>query len=236
MKLDLLGRAPRLPSRVAEMLQREITEGRLKPGDRLPPEQMLAESFGVSRNVVREAVARLRSEGIVQARQGIGAFVVRTQDTTILRLDAEALDDMTAFTHLFELRAILEIRAADLAAQRGTAEDFAELTAALDRMRGSEKWADSGVDADLAFHRAIALATGNSYVARVLGFVAAQMRETIIAARGRANTVGEIVEITIREHEVIHDAVLSRSGEAARTAMAVHITNAASRLGLDLFP
>lgn len=234
MKLDQLGRTPHLPSRVAEMLLREITEGRLKPGDRLPTEQFLAGSFGVSRNVVREAIARLRSEGLVQARQGVGAFVTQRQDKITLRFDAESLSESGAFANVFELRAILEIRAAGLAARRGTDTHFAELTAALDRMRGTDKWADAGVDADLAFHRIIALATGNAYIARVIGFVAEQVRESIMATRGRASTVGEIIEITIQEHVAIHDALLSRSAEASREAMSTHIRNAAGRLGLEL--
>jgi DNA-binding FadR family transcriptional regulator len=65
LKLDLISRGPHLPALVASSISREIAEGRLKPGDQLPTEQALARTFGVSRNVVREAIARLRSENRV---------------------------------------------------------------------------------------------------------------------------------------------------------------------------
>ena len=100
-------------------------------------------------------------------------------------------------------------------------------------MRGSGKWADGGVDADLEFHRAVALATGNDYIARVVGFVTEHMRESIMAARRRAE-VGEIVEITIAEHAAIHDAILAGAAAAARQAMERHIINAAQRVGVTL--
>lgn len=233
MSLDSLDRAPHLPTRVADALRREILEGRLKPGDRIPGEQMLAETFKVSRNVVREAIARLRSDGVVQSRQGIGAFVVRASPSPILRIEQDTATNRAAFTNVFELRAMLEVRAAGLAAKRGTPAQFAVISAALDRMRGDDKWANQGVDADLEFHRAVALATGNDYIARVVGFVSEHMRESIMAARRRV-PVGDIVEITIAEHTAIHDAILRASAEDARQAMERHIVNAAQRVGIVL--
>lgn len=233
MNLDMLERVPHLPTRVVDAIRREIGEGRLKPGDRLPGEQMLAETFRVSRNVVREAIARLRSDGVVQSRQGIGAFVVREAPSPILRIEPEASNDRVAFTNVFELRAMLEVRAAGLAAKRGTVAEFAAISAALDRMRGVEKWADKGVDADLEFHRAVALATGNDYIARVVGFVSEHMRESIMATRRRPNAdVGDIVEVTIAEHAEIHDAILAGAAPRAREAMERHIINAARRVGI----
>lgn len=235
MSLNSLDRAPQLPTRIVEALRREIAEGRLKPGDRLPGEQLLAETFKVSRNVVREAIARLRSDGVVQSRQGIGAFVVREAPLPVLRVEPDASSNREAYKNLFELRAMLEIRAAGLAATRGSDLQHAAISLALARMRGIEKWADKGVDADLEFHRAIALATGNDYVARVVGFVSEHMRDSIMATRRRPNaSVNEIVEITIAEHEAIHDAILARDPVGARAAMERHIINAAERVGIEL--
>lgn len=235
MSLDSLHRAPQLPARIVEALRREITEGRLKPGDRLPGEQLLAGTFKVSRNVVREAIARLRSDGLVQSRQGVGAFVVREAPLPILRVEPDASSNREAYTNLFELRAMLEVRAAGLAATRGSEAQHAAITAALNRMSGIEKWADKGVDADLEFHRAVALATGNDHVARVVGFVSEHMRDSIMATRRRPNaSVSEIVAITIAEHDAIHAAILARDPVAARQAMERHIINAAERVGIRL--
>ncbi len=235
MSLNTLDRAPQLPTRIVDALRREIAEGRLKPGDRLPGEQVLAETFKVSRNVVREAIARLRSDGVVLSRQGIGAFVVREAPLPVLRVEPDASRDREAYTNLFELRAMLEVRAAGLAAGRGSVIQHAAISSALERMRGIEKWADTGVDADLEFHRAVALATGNDYVARVVGFVSEHMRDSIMATRRRPNaSLNEIVEITIAEHEAIHDAILARDAAAARRTMETHIINAAHRVGIEL--
>ena len=79
LKLDKVNRGPHLSTLVASSISREIAQGRLKPGDQLPTEQALATTFGVSRNVVREAIARLRSEGRIWSQQGRGAFVAESQ-------------------------------------------------------------------------------------------------------------------------------------------------------------
>ncbi|MDX7950829.1 FadR/GntR family transcriptional regulator [Lichenihabitans sp. Uapishka_5] len=235
MSLNSLDRTPQLPIRIVEAIRREIGEGRLKPGDRLPGEQMLADTFKVSRNVVREAIARLRSDGVVQSRQGIGAFVVRNTPLPILRVEPDAANNRAAFTHVFELRTMLEVRAASLAALRGTEAQHAAISEALMKMRGIEKWADKGVDADLEFHRAVALATGNDYVARVVGFVSEHMRDSILETRRRPNAnLKDIVDITITEHEAIHDAIVARDAALARATMELHIINAAQRVGVSL--
>jgi GntR family transcriptional regulator, transcriptional repressor for pyruvate dehydrogenase complex len=234
MKLDTLDRRPYLPSRVVQAIQREIIEGRLKLGDRLPGEQVLAGSFGVSRNVIREAIARLRSDGVVESRQGVGAFVVRDAAFPSLHIDPEIINDRALFNDVFELRGMLETRAAGLAAKRGSPQQHAAITIALDHMR--KEWnGDLGVDADLEFHRAVASATGNDYIAKVVSFVSEHMRESIFATRRRPGAeVEAIIRITIAEHEKIHDAILGQSPAEAREAMARHIMNAAARVGLTL--
>jgi DNA-binding FadR family transcriptional regulator len=232
---DRITRSPHLPARVASQVAAAIAEGRWKPGERLPTEQALAEAFGVSRNVVREAVSRLRADGLVQSRQGVGAFVARAQGTGVLRFDAESLHDHAIFHNVFELRAILEIQTAGLAAERRTSGDLDALSAAFDRMKREMEGEEGGVDADLDFHRAVARATGNAQIATVVGFLTDQTRETILATRARpGNFVGEVIKVTVEEHAAIYQAIVGGSAPAARDAMAVHIRNAASRLGHKL--
>ena len=86
MAFDQLQRSDQLPTQIAMQIGREISAGRLVPGDRLPTEHALAKSFGVSRTVVREAIAQLRNEGIVESRQGIGAFVVDADRRRSIRI------------------------------------------------------------------------------------------------------------------------------------------------------
>jgi GntR family transcriptional regulator, transcriptional repressor for pyruvate dehydrogenase complex len=234
MRLPTIERQTQLPARVANLITHEIEAGRLKPGDRLPTEQALATSLGVSRNVVREAIARLRSEGIVHSRQGVGAFLARTESATTWHIDAEQLKDQAEFQDLFELRAILEIRVAGLAAERHSPKDLRDFSAALARMRGSEKWEQGGVDADLDFHRAVAKASGNPYLVKVVSFISEQMRESIARTRERLKSVAEVMDVTIAEHTAIHEAIRDGSPAAARRAMSRHIRNAAARLGVQL--
>jgi len=234
MKLPALERRTHLPTRVADLISAEIRSGRLKPGDRLPTEQEFSSRLRVSRNVVREAIARLRSDGLVESRQGIGAFLRRTQPAHSLRFDASALQDLEEFRHIFELRAMLEIRAAGLAAERRQSQAMKDLKAALERMRGSEKWEQGGVDADLDFHRAVARATGNPYLVKVSSFITEQMRESIAKTREGMKSVAEVMDVTISEHAAIYDAIRAGSPMAARKAMSRHIGNAAVRLGVSL--
>jgi GntR family transcriptional regulator, transcriptional repressor for pyruvate dehydrogenase complex len=234
MKLPALEPRVRLPARVAELISAEIRSGRLKPGARLPTEQELSARLGVSRNVVREAIARLRSDGIVESRQGVGAFLLRTESWTSLRFDAKALEDLAEFQLFFELRAMIEIDAAGLAAQRRQPKAMKDLKAALERMRGSEKWEQGGVDADLDFHRAVALTTGNHYIVKVASFIAQQMRESIAKTRHGTESIAEMMDVTIAEHQAIYEAIRSGSPSAARKAMSRHISNAAARLGVSV--
>ena len=101
LKLDKVNRGPHLSTLVASSISREIAEGRLKSGDQLPTEQALASTFGVSRNVVREAIARLRSEGRIWSQQGRGAFVADVQNSPVLTIDYDVSQRGEAFKSLF---------------------------------------------------------------------------------------------------------------------------------------
>jgi len=231
MAFNQLQRADHLPTQIAMQIGREISERRLVPGDRLPTEHALAKSFGVSRTVVREAIAQLRNEGIVESRQGIGAFVVDADRRRSIRIEDGALSPEEAFRGLFQLRAPLEVEAAGLAARHHTDEELAAVDAALDRMTGIGKWTPEGINADLEFHQALAAATHNEYFTMILGFVAGRVGITIGMARERIE-LDEIVTVTIAEHRAIRDAVAARDVAGARAAMRLHIRNAGVRLGL----
>jgi DNA-binding FadR family transcriptional regulator len=221
-----------LPARIAAQIGSDIQEGRLKPGDKLPTEHFLAKSLGVSRSVVREAIAQLRNEGLVETRQGVGAFVTERQNRAI-RIDEGELFERDSFRDLFQLRIPLEIEAAGLAAVHHKEADLERIDEALARMTGSEKWTDDGIDADLAFHRAIAEATGNDYFALFIGFIAERISLAIAAARARVE-LEEIVNVTIEEHVLVRNALASRDPKAAREAMRAHLLGAASRIDLTL--
>jgi GntR family transcriptional repressor for pyruvate dehydrogenase complex len=229
----MIGVSESLPRRVAQLISRGIEAGDFNPGARLPTEQQLAETFGVSRNVVREAVAQLRADGIIEARQGLGAFVLSPEQRTAIRIDREALDSGDNMRQLFELRRILETESATLAASRRSRKQLAAIKAALDRMGGEERWEEGSIEADLAFHREIAKATGNSYIHTFISFVCEQIRRSIHYAR-MTNPLHDLVEINVGEHVRIYEALAAGDPEAAGAAMAAHIAGAAERVGIRL--
>jgi DNA-binding FadR family transcriptional regulator len=231
LKLDKVNRGPHLPTLVASSLSREIAEGRLLPGAQLPTEQALAQTFGVSRNVIREAIARLRSEGRVWSQQGRGAFVSDSPNSTVLTIDHQGLESADAFRSLFELRGILEVQAAALAADRRTDEDIGAMRRAHAAMAGAPYGSIAWLKADLEVHRTIAVATGNSYMVQFLKFVSEQVRESILAS-GNKHTSDDVAQITLDEHKRILDAIEAGDGAAAQDAMRLHLIGAAERVGL----
>ena len=112
--------APRsLAHELVARLTADITAGKLPPGARLPTEQAMISAAGVSRTVVREAVAALRAEGLVVTRQGVGAFVASNARRPF-RIDVDGLHTLREVLNVMELRTGIEVEAASLAAERGT--------------------------------------------------------------------------------------------------------------------
>src|SRR5881409_4201348 len=123
MRIRPLVTEHKLSRRLFEQLAGEIRSGRLAPGARLPTEQALTRAARVSRTVVREAVAALRAEGLVITRQGVGAFVPENARRP-LRIDFDQLSPLRAVLDVMELRTGIEIEAAGLAADRGSASQI----------------------------------------------------------------------------------------------------------------
>lgn len=229
-KLDSLERES-LSQKVASSIRHEIVRGRLKPGDRLPTEHKLADTLGVSRNAVREGLALLRQDGLVRSRQGVGAFVTDPAASPTLTLDETMLKGERGYRSLFELRRILETGAAALAASNRSRADLKIIEEAFKGMAAAGIWSEDGVDQDIAFHRAIAGATGNGFVLVVIAFVDDLLKDSIREAR-RHTPEDELHTITLAEHEAILKAIKAADPEAARAAMLYHLNSAESRLGL----
>ena len=226
-------RTGQLPDLIASEIMSQILGGELKPGDVLPTEAALAESFGVSRNVVREAIARLRSDGLIETKQGRGATVRPPSERATFRVDMSALEETTSLADLFELRGILEIEAAGLAALRRTDDDLARLQTAIDNMAGQQEFDEKRLEADAAFHRAMGAATKNAFLATIVDYLSSRLKETT-RATNRIYRDGDLIAVTIGEHEKILAAVKAQDTQAVRDAMKGHIRGAAKRLGVEL--
>ena len=152
-----------LAEQVMARLANDIRSGRLAPGARLPTEQALTSALGVSRTVVREAVAALRADGLVVTRRGSGAYVAdpAAGPFRIAAPKAAALSDVL---EVMELRLAVEVEAAALAAERANRRQVGVIRTAWRAIDRALQGGEGAVAEDFAFHRAIAEATGNSPV------------------------------------------------------------------------
>jgi GntR family transcriptional regulator, transcriptional repressor for pyruvate dehydrogenase complex len=222
--------AERLSDRLAALLSAQVEGGALQPGDRLPTEQQLAASHGVSRTVVREAVHQLRSRGLLRSRQGSGVFVAATAPNQPLAFDPTVLESVQAVVHVVEVRRVLEGEIAAIAAQRATRSQVAGLKRALTAIDAAVDEGRDGVAEDLAFHRAIGEATGNPQFSRLLGFLEQYLREGMRITRGNEARRKDFMEQVRREHRAIVDAIAAGDVAAARRKATEHILHGERRL------
>jgi DNA-binding FadR family transcriptional regulator len=218
-----------LTAELVARLTADITSGKLPPGSRLPTEQEMIAATGVSRTVVREAVAALRAERLVITRQGVGAFVAENVRLPF-RIDFNELSSLREVLDVMELRTGMEIEAAGLAAERATpaqikavAEQFEAIKQAVDR-------GETAVDEDFQFHCAIADATGNPQFRRFLEHLGTFVipRQTVW---GQSAPVLSRTHLGIfqREHRLILEAIEGRAVQKARAAMRRHLFNSRKR-------
>jgi len=221
-----LGPPKNRTAEVVDRLAAEIGGGRLAPGARLPTEQEMMAALGVSRTVVREAVAALRAQGLVTTRQGLGAFVASDPQRRPFRIDPDGLQSLEAVIDLMELRMAVEIETAGLAAERATVKQLRGISQALAAMDRAIARNETAVDEDYLFHRAIAEATGNAQFARFLEYLGRFIipRQTVRMSGTRA-----YLDEFQKEHRLIHDAVRKHDSAAARAAMRKHLLKSRER-------
>lgn len=223
---DTLGRSMGLGGELAQRLAGWISGGGAGPGDRLPTEKQLVERYGVSRAVVREAIARLKADGFVETRQGAGAFVAARPGQGSFRLNNSQDADLV---HIFDLRAAVEAKAAELAALRHSRQDIAVMRAAYQAMQQALQSGDGGAAADDAFHTAIAQASGNPHLRRFLDYLAGQFSASRVLTWSAAAIADGRAAAAQAEHAAILAAIEAGDAAQAAAAAARHIENAARR-------
>ncbi|NWF92446.1 MAG: FadR family transcriptional regulator [Syntrophaceae bacterium] len=213
-------RPKRASDEIVNQIKGLISEGKLKPGDRLPPERQLVKEFGVSRPTLREALNSLVAMGFLEVKQARRTFVKsviseRIEDplSRIIKTDTQKIFD------LIEVRKAMESWASFQAAQRAMDEDIkrleeiiVEMTKAFDEGRSWEK-----EDAD--FHLAIAQATHNTIQTHLMSTIYGLLRESV----ARVFTDREKVKKLIRQHYQIFDAIKNRSPNKARRKTLEHL-------------
>ena len=220
------------PSTLTARLSKRLMEefGHLQPGEKLPTGQELARRFGVSLTVVREAISSLRSEGLVETRQGSGAFICRSARQRPFRIESTgASASAVGPEQIFELRTGIEMQAAALAAERGTASQHRAIRKALDGMKDAVAEGRDGVAEDVLLHRRIAEAAGNMLFSTFLDFLGEHIRDSIAVSRLDASVWLEQQQHVMDEHAAIVDAIFRRDATAARRAAEMHMANCLGR-------
>lgn len=221
----------RLSDQVADALAAEIRSGRLVPGDKLPTEAALVDHFAVSRTVVREAVSRLKSLGLVDSRQGSGVYV---QDAGFspLNFDPRLAVSKQAVIQMVEVRRALEAEVAGLAAQRRSATDVKRIRAAITALDRAVQAGGDGVDEDVKYHRAIADAARNPFLLDTLEYLGQFLQGATRVTRANEARRTDFAQQVSDEHERIAQAIEAADPLAARAAAAAHMDNAIVRIEL----
>jgi DNA-binding FadR family transcriptional regulator len=222
----------RLSDRAYDHIVGQIVIGVLPVDCRLPPETKLAEQLEVSRPVVREALLRLREDGLIESRQGAGSFVKRRPAANVFEF--APVNSMADVQRCFIFRISLEGEAAALAARNHDTETLRrveKILLQLDDIVAQGPRGKLGVEEDMAFHRAIAEATGNRFFAETLAGLQSQ-----IAIGVKLNRNLSLIQPRNRivagqqEHRDVFDAIATRNDRRARQKMREHIENARKRV------
>jgi GntR family transcriptional repressor for pyruvate dehydrogenase complex len=212
-------REPRLSDRVAALLLDTIVARGLQPGDRLPSERELGEQFGVSRTVIREAVRALAAKGVIEVRTGSGLRVAAVDASAVSESMSLFLRGGTVeYPKVHEVRRLLEVEIAGLAAARASEADVARIRTVAEQMEAVLDDVEKASRLDLAFHRAIARATNNELYLLLLDSIGEAQLEI-----RRANLQTGAAPQTIEAHRAIVDRIAARDPKGARRAMEEHL-------------
>jgi GntR family transcriptional repressor for pyruvate dehydrogenase complex len=224
----------RLYEEIAEQIQQLISGGELKPGDKLPPERELADTLQVSRVSVREAIRSLEMLGFIEIRHGEGTFVRDSAANDVIRPLALFLAmERGSLLDMFEVRRIFEAATSALAAQRATDEEVEQIGLLLEKMKDRIQNGDSerGEDFDAAYHYAVAEATHNNLLIKLLRTVHEEWSKAVSAGTqqlllGSPQNAEEI----INQHARVFAAIQARDPVKASQAMLEHVTFAEREL------
>ena len=223
-----------LTERLVQMISADIRCGKYAPGEKIPTEKEFISKYNVSRSVVREAIASLKSDGLLTSRQGIGVFVndpLPSEPFTFSSTDVKGLENISLMQ---ELRKAVEIEAAGLAAERRSEQQMKHITDAFDKLERSyvSKESDIGLE-DFSFHLAVAEATNNKYFPDFLIYLRNEITLGLnIKYQGSHHfSNSEYRRNSLQEHQELVNAIARQDGESARQLMRDHLSNASQYYG-----
>ncbi len=226
--LQIDGAGP-LPERIYTRVVEAILRGDFAATGKLPTESVLAGRFGVSRPTVREALSRLRSDGVIESRRGSGSFVVRRPGAPAV--PATPIRSLADIERYYVFRSCVECGAAAGAAEFRDAADLDALRRDFDALTVAMEGGETGVDEDVRFHLAIATASHNPFFVSAVQTSVAPIRQFMELARGVTDKKSlERVRTVQAEHLAIVEAIAAGSAADAAEATRLHVQNAKRRI------
>jgi GntR family transcriptional repressor for pyruvate dehydrogenase complex len=208
---------------IYEQIKGLIVSGKLKPGEKLPPERELAASIGVSRPSLREALQKLEAKGFLEQIQGDGTYVKSaTSDSFDGFLEEFAKKDNAIFD-LMEVRRILETWAAYTAAERATDKEIAQMQEYLNEMKDAKDYGQIGYIPDANFHSTISYATHNVLLIHIMNNIYEWIEKVSFEVRSRMYTDEKSHEELFNQHSAIFNAIREGKPLAAYNAMNLHM-------------
>lgn len=226
-----VGKRPSYSVVVAEKLREMIRRRKLKPGDRIPTEAELGQTYGVSRTVIREAIISLRSEGLLVARQGIGVFIA-APSAARFEVDWNAIRTLPKTIMVMELRLAVEVEAAGLCALRRTKSEAVDIRRRMEKVDAEQQDPrTANILYDYQFHLAIAKASRNPHIHELLKYMAPVVMPRVkLAAIVDDSSKDAYYRMIHAEHAAIVAAIEAKDDVAARKHMRAHIAAAIERL------
>lgn len=221
-----------LTAQLVRQVADRIKSGEFPRGTKLPTEKEMIDEFGVSRTVVREAIANLRAGGMVSTQQGVGAFVMQNTALPAFRIAEQDLSVIEEVVKGLELRIAVESEAAALAAQRRSEDDIAAIESACNAMADAIRTGSDSIEADLNFHRAIARSSQNDHFLKIFNYLGEVLipRTRLQTHRFDASTLSEYLERISSEHHQILFAIRRGDADGARATMRMHLSGSRDRL------
>lgn len=210
---------------IVEQIKVMITEGNLKPGDKLPAERVLAENLNVSRASVREALSALHLLGLLEVKSGEGTYIKQSDVNSIIQpLALLLLMERDTTLEILQVRKGLEVEAAGLAAINATDDDVRKLGKIIDDMEKQMQQSALGEFTDWEFHFAVVHAARNSLLVRLMNTISDTMQKTIKINREQLFKTEGNQQILFKQHLDVYNAIKNRDVGMARLKMNEHLT------------
>lgn len=221
MKIQKKGR---LSTELIQDIICDIDNGTYQAGDKLPSENELITKFGVSRTVIREVIANLRANNLIETRQGKGAFVLKKTTIESFQLKDSDASPADKLGHILDMRIAIEAETALMAAKNRTEKDLERIKAAIQDMESMINEEKAPLQPDLNFHYAIAIASKNPHFLGLLKYI-----DSCLVPEKQITPIKRKIQ-ALKEHEQICHAIEQGDPDAARAAMRLHLSGSRDRL------